>query len=94
MPLAVCARTTFQGLLDNSSLFSNVLRHLLTCLADSKVIYLEVLTDVFLRAHRCAQNGKHSYLFTLRPDHSQPYFLFQRQPNQTKTARVPSVAAA
>lgn len=94
MPLAVCARTTFQGLLDNSSLFPNVLRHRLTCLADSKIIYLEGLTDVFLDTHRCAQDGKHSYLFTLRPDHSQPYFLFQRQPNKRKTARVASVAAA
>jgi hypothetical protein len=89
MPLAVCARTTFQGLLDNSSP-----PYMLACLADSKVIYLEVLTDVFLGAHRCAQNGKHSYLFTIRPDHSQPYLLFQRQPNQRKTVRVPSVAAA
>jgi hypothetical protein len=50
MPLTVCARTTFQGLLDNSSLFANVLRHLLTCWADSNVICLEVLMDVFLGA--------------------------------------------
>jgi hypothetical protein len=47
-----------------------------------------------LGRHRCGHNGKHSYLFTPRPGNSQPYFLFQRDPNQRKPARVPSVAAA